>query len=273
MGELVRATPIDRDIEQAIVALKKGAHLLKYGRRGKPKFCPFRLSADERSLIWFSGKEEKQLRLSSVTKIIPGQRTTNFQRQPRPEKEYQSFSLIYKNGERTLDLICKDKEQAEIWFVGLKALISGAKLHAFYTNERHDGGFLSNTSSPASFVRRNKPVFPMDCEKLTESSSRHDARPLRTQSLFGTPPSNTTEKFHAEPRYTESQKFSVANSLNNSLYSFPRCTASDFLKGTNKENNHEEYRMSLSSAISSSSQGSCIDDSNVSGNVLMWGKV
>lgn len=29
---------------QALVALKKGAQLLKYGRKGKPKFCPFRLS-------------------------------------------------------------------------------------------------------------------------------------------------------------------------------------------------------------------------------------
>lgn len=29
---------------QAITSLKKGAYLLKYGRRGKPKFCPFRLS-------------------------------------------------------------------------------------------------------------------------------------------------------------------------------------------------------------------------------------
>ena len=29
---------------QAIVALKKGAHLLKCGKRGKPKFCAFRLS-------------------------------------------------------------------------------------------------------------------------------------------------------------------------------------------------------------------------------------
>jgi hypothetical protein len=36
---------LERDIEQAITALKKGAQLLKYGRRGKPKFCPFRLSA------------------------------------------------------------------------------------------------------------------------------------------------------------------------------------------------------------------------------------
>ena len=32
------------DLAQAITALKKGAYLLKYGRRGKPKFCPFRLS-------------------------------------------------------------------------------------------------------------------------------------------------------------------------------------------------------------------------------------
>lgn len=31
-------------LQQAITALKKGAYLLKYGRRGKPKFCPFRLA-------------------------------------------------------------------------------------------------------------------------------------------------------------------------------------------------------------------------------------
>ncbi|KAJ0945660.1 putative PH-like domain superfamily protein [Helianthus annuus] len=87
---------VERDIEQAITALKKGAYLLKYGRRGKPKFCPFRLA------------NEKQLRLSHVTRIVSGQRTPIFQRYPRPEKEYQSFSLIYND--RSLDLICKDKD-------------------------------------------------------------------------------------------------------------------------------------------------------------------
>lgn len=29
---------------QALIALKKGSQLLKYGRKGKPKFCPFSLS-------------------------------------------------------------------------------------------------------------------------------------------------------------------------------------------------------------------------------------
>ncbi|CAN4088478.1 unnamed protein product [Withania somnifera] len=93
----------ERNVEQAITALKRGSYLLKYGRRGKPKFCPFRLSTDETRLIWYVGKEEKELQLSQVSKIIPGQRTANFQRFPRPEKEYQSFSLLY--GKSALDLV------------------------------------------------------------------------------------------------------------------------------------------------------------------------
>ncbi|RZC86728.1 hypothetical protein C5167_030082 [Papaver somniferum] len=66
---------------------------------------------DENLLLWYSGKNERHLSLDSVTHILVGQRTVNFQRQPQPEKEYQSFSLIYADGERSLDLICKDKLQ------------------------------------------------------------------------------------------------------------------------------------------------------------------
>lgn len=32
---------------------------------------------DESVLIWYSGKKEKQLKLSQVTRIIPGQRTVS----------------------------------------------------------------------------------------------------------------------------------------------------------------------------------------------------
>ncbi|GAB4843118.1 hypothetical protein Ancab_013094 [Ancistrocladus abbreviatus] len=113
----------DRDIEQAVIALKKGTQLVKYSRKGKPKFRPFRLSTDATTLIWYSHGEERNLKLSSVSKIVPGQRTAVFRRYLRPEKDYLSFSLIYKNGERSLDLICKDKEEVEVWLAGLKALI------------------------------------------------------------------------------------------------------------------------------------------------------
>ncbi|TYK31545.1 Pleckstrin-like proteiny-like domain-containing protein [Cucumis melo var. makuwa] len=44
MADLVSYGNANRDTEQALIALKKGSQLLKYGRKGKPKFCPFRLS-------------------------------------------------------------------------------------------------------------------------------------------------------------------------------------------------------------------------------------
>ncbi|MCD9559958.1 hypothetical protein HAX54_018337 [Datura stramonium] len=85
------------------------------------------IDQDETTLIWYSRGAERNLKLSSVSKIIPGQRTPVFKRFLRPEKEYLSFSLIYNNGERSLDLICKDKIEAEIWITGLKNIISAGQ--------------------------------------------------------------------------------------------------------------------------------------------------
>ncbi|KAL1212884.1 PH, RCC1 and FYVE domains-containing protein 1 [Cardamine amara subsp. amara] len=113
----------ERDIDQAIVILKKGTQLLKYSRKGKPKFRAFRLSPDEKSLVWFSRGEEKGLNLSEVSRIVPGQRTAVFKRFLRPEKDHLSFSLLYNNRERSLDLICKDKAETEVWFAALKSII------------------------------------------------------------------------------------------------------------------------------------------------------
>uniref|UniRef100_A0A803KSY4 Uncharacterized protein n=1 Tax=Chenopodium quinoa TaxID=63459 RepID=A0A803KSY4_CHEQI len=78
---------------------------------------------DETTLIWLSHGEERNLKLSVVSKIIQGQRTAVFRRFLRPEKDYLSFSLIYNHGDRSLDVICKDKVEAEVWLAGLKALI------------------------------------------------------------------------------------------------------------------------------------------------------
>ncbi|KAH0868077.1 LOW QUALITY PROTEIN: hypothetical protein HID58_075099 [Brassica napus] len=117
----------ERDIDQALIVLKKGTQLVKYSRKGKPKFRAFRLSPDEKSLIWFSHGEEKGLKLSEVSRIVPGQRTPVFKRFLRPEKDHLSFSLLFNNRERSLDLICKDKAETEIWFAGLKYLIERSR--------------------------------------------------------------------------------------------------------------------------------------------------
>ncbi|XP_042487543.1 PH, RCC1 and FYVE domains-containing protein 1-like [Macadamia integrifolia] len=164
MADLASYGNPERDVEQALIALKKGSQLIKYSRKGKPKLCPFRLSSDEKTLIWYSRGEERNLKLSSVTRIIPGQRTAVFRRYLRPDKDYLSFSLLYNNGERTLDLICKDKGEAEIWFAGLKALISkGHRTRRtrseisdiqdssdFLSNGRPSGATLETTSSSIS---------------------------------------------------------------------------------------------------------------------------
>ncbi|KAI9087456.1 hypothetical protein K1719_030596 [Acacia pycnantha] len=128
------------NVEQALIALKKGTQLIKYSRKGRPKLCPFRLSPDETTLIWISHRGERNLNLSCVSQIISGQRTAVFRRYLCPEKDSLSFSLLYRNSERSLNLNCKDKAEADVWFTGLKALISPGRRH----RHRHTRSDFSN---------------------------------------------------------------------------------------------------------------------------------
>ncbi|KAK3017129.1 LOW QUALITY PROTEIN: hypothetical protein RJ639_006131 [Escallonia herrerae] len=107
-------------------------------------------SDDEKLLIWYSGQEEKQLRLSSVTSVTRGQRT----KQVQPERECQSFSLIYGDGDCSLDLICKDKTQADSWYLGLRAVLSKRRIPRLFETSDNRGGAKSCISSPAGYMRR-----------------------------------------------------------------------------------------------------------------------
>ncbi|XP_062222418.1 PH, RCC1 and FYVE domains-containing protein 1-like isoform X2 [Phragmites australis] len=166
-----------RGVEQAIVALKKGAHILKCGKRGKPKFCTIRLSYDERALIWYSKEREKRLSLSSVSSVVLGQKTTKLLRLHWPEKESQSLSVIYKNGESSLDLVCKDRDQAECWYIGLTALISVPYTPLLLVNSTNSRQINSCTNSPPSYIQQRSRVFAV-----------HDARNFtKVHSLYGSP--------------------------------------------------------------------------------------
>ncbi|KAL8545085.1 hypothetical protein ACS0TY_005327 [Phlomoides rotata] len=260
--------PIERDIEQAITALKKGAYLLKYGRRGKPKFCPFRLANDETVLIWFSGKEEKHLKLSHVSRIISGQRTPIFQRYPRPEKEYQSFSLIYND--RSLDLICKDKEEAEVWFSGLKALISRGHQRKWRTESRSDG-ISSGANSPRTYTRRSSPLHsPFGSG---DSLQKDGGDQLRLHSPYESPPKNGLDKVFSDViLYAVPPKgFFPSDTASGSVHSMSS-GGSDSLHGHMKGVGVDAFRVSLSSAVSSSSQGSGHDDGDALGDVFFWGE-
>lgn len=259
--------PVERDIEQAITALKKGAYLLKYGRRGKPKFCPFRLANDESVLIWFSGKEEKHLKLSHVSRIISGQRTPIFQRYPRPEKEYQSFSLIYSD--RSLDLICKDKDEAEVWFSGLKALISRSHQRKWRTESRSDG-VSSEANSPRTYTRRSSPLHSPFGSGDSLQKDGNDQ--FRLHTPYDSPPKNGMDKAFSDViLYTMPPRgFFPSDSASGSVHSLS--SGSDGLHGQMKAMGMDAFRVSLSSAVSSSSQGSGHDDGDALGDVFIWGE-
>ncbi|XP_057957560.1 PH, RCC1 and FYVE domains-containing protein 1 [Malania oleifera] len=225
----------ERDIEQALIALKKGTQLIKYSRKGKPKFCPFRISTDEKTLIWFSHGEERNLKLSSVARIIPGQRTPVFRRYLRPEKDYLSFSLLYNNGERSLDLICKDKVEAEVWFAGLKALISSGQHH-----NRRTKSDISDLQDGGDFVQTGRP-FGAALE-FTSSISRG--------------------------------RVSIEYSSRESSVSLGSSdVGSERANMQLRTSTGDGFRLSISSTPSSSSQGSGPDDIESLGDVYVWGEV
>ncbi|KAG8659812.1 hypothetical protein MANES_02G081100v8 [Manihot esculenta] len=170
--ESLEAVPFDRTVEQAILALKKGAHLLKCRRRGKPKFCPFRLS------------------------------TVNFQRQLQPDKEHQSFSLIYANGERSLDLICKDKAQADSWFIGLRDVISRCHRSRPFTGLTCNRGALSCVNSPAGYIRRKHNLGIL--ENAAELS--------QVRSLCGSPTQSLSERCFSDGLSLSSDSFCLSES-------------------------------------------------------------
>ncbi|KAM3285464.1 PH, RCC1 and FYVE domains-containing protein 1 isoform X1 [Capsicum chacoense] len=265
MGEeYLTIDPSDRAVEQAIVALKKGAHLLKYGRRGKPKFYPLRLSADEKFLIWYSGEKENQLRLSSITNVIRGQNTVILQ----PEMESQCISLIYGSSDRTLDLICKDKMQADTWFVGLRAVISRTHHHRIVDPLKSKRGTHSCISSPAGYMRR----------KQNLGLSAKTIRPSQVRSVAGSPTQSFSESCFtdglscsSESFFSESSLWSVHNVTDNVT------SCSSYFERDNLSQNRAsctgtEIQTDMLAPLSSSSSESRPFGKNVLRDVFIWGE-
>ncbi|XP_027363060.1 PH, RCC1 and FYVE domains-containing protein 1-like isoform X3 [Abrus precatorius] len=215
MADLVSYRNADRDIDRALIALKKGAQLLKYGRKGKPKFCPFRLSNDELSLIWISSSGERSLKLSSVSRIIPGQRT-----------------------------ICKDKVEAEVWIAGLKGLISSGQGGRSKIDGWSDGGLYLDDSRE---LTSNSP----------SESSVSASRDISSPDVSVSQPNTSPNSFQSENTLNFERSHALSNPLNMQV----------------KGSSSDVFRVSVSSAPSTSSHGSAPDDYDALGDVYIWGEV
>ncbi|XP_051193259.1 PH, RCC1 and FYVE domains-containing protein 1 isoform X2 [Lolium perenne] len=132
---------------------------------------------DEKMLAWFSKGREKRLSLDSVSSVVQGQKTTNLLRLHWPEKEPHSLSVLYENGEFSLDLICKDKDQAECWCLGLSGLVSALFGPLLLVDSTSSRQIHSCTNSPPSYIQQRTRLF-----------SLHDTRNYtQVHSLYGSP--------------------------------------------------------------------------------------
>merc|ERR1711933_197890 len=119
----------------AIVEMKRGAAMLKYGRRGFPHFRRFQGSHDLSKLLWYSRKKslnETHVAVVDMKDILSGQQTEVFKQCTQKTLEKASFSIIYGTKLKSLDVVAKSAEEAQLWIKGLKGLIKAnqqGKLH------------------------------------------------------------------------------------------------------------------------------------------------
>ncbi|KAK1311074.1 Ultraviolet-B receptor UVR8 [Acorus calamus] len=142
-------------------------------------------------------------------------------------------------------LICKDRVEAEVWFAGLKALISSvqggrSKIDGWV------GGLYFNDSRD---MTSNSPSNSSVSTTLEISSPETPVNNIMSNSL---------PKAYSFDNSTHKDRSDVAlNSINMQV----------------KGSTVDALRVSVSSAPSTSSHGSAQDDSDASGDVYIWGEV
>ncbi|KAK1319876.1 Protein Brevis radix-like 4 [Acorus calamus] len=172
--------------------------------------------------------------------------------------------------ERDVEQICKDKDEAEVWFVGLKALISRFHQRNRRT-ESTSNGVSSEASSPRTYTRRSSPLSsPFGSGN---SLQKDGVDPLHLRTPYGSPPKNATDKSFSDViLYAVPPKvFFPSDSTGSSVNSLSS-GGSDNVNGHVKGIPIDAFRVSLSSAVSSSSQGSGHDDGDALGDIFIWGE-
>lgn len=110
----------------AMQEMIKGTSLMKYGKRGAPKFRHFQLSEDRECLIWFSKKKnlsDSRILIGEMHEVVPN---VKHERKANEELVHTSFAILYGDGQN-LRLTAKNATEAHIWVEGLNVLIKKAQ--------------------------------------------------------------------------------------------------------------------------------------------------
>merc|ERR1712176_532588 len=114
-----------RSYYNVLPELHRGTALLKYGRRGYPHFRQFNLTADNEHLRWFSAKKKLQqssINVGQINEILTGQHTKEFRRIAWTTLTPASFSIIYANKKKSLNLVAKSVDEMKMSVEALRRL-------------------------------------------------------------------------------------------------------------------------------------------------------
>ncbi|KAG8071895.1 hypothetical protein GUJ93_ZPchr0006g43446 [Zizania palustris] len=102
-----------------------------------------------------------------------------------PEKESDSLSVFYKNDECSLDLICKDRNQAECWYLGLTALLSVPCSPVLLIDSTSSRRVNSCANSPPSYIQQRSRLFAVhDTRKFKQVHSIYDSPRLIQKNVL-----------------------------------------------------------------------------------------
>ena len=138
---------------EVLPELKRGTALLKYGRHGYPHFRQFNLSEDNNTLRWFSAKKklnESEIKIKDIHNVITGQHTKEFERIKWTTLTPASFSIIYGEDKRSLNLVGKSVDEMKMWVEALRYLRNEAK-------KGNDLSTIISVKVPVDFRDRNRP--------------------------------------------------------------------------------------------------------------------
>jgi len=144
--------------DEARTAVKRGARLVKYGRRGAPHEVFARV--DGFSVRWIGRRQrERSIDLRRVTRVVAGRYTESFRRYDGAHEDETSFSLVYEDAEggtsRTWDVVCESQTQRDVWVFALQDLAREALQRGVAEERAAANGEMQSSTSGEELKRRD----------------------------------------------------------------------------------------------------------------------
>ena len=176
--------------DEAAVAVKRGAPLLKFCRRSSPHVVFAQCSS---TALTYAGRRgrERSIEFSRVERVLKGRHTEVFRKRRArdAEDDLKSFSIAYADAggavTRTWDCVCESEYERDAWVLGIENLareargMRGGVMGAEANARARDGGDARGGTGAAVTVARAIGKFKRGGRVNESSVGRRDETPSK----------------------------------------------------------------------------------------------